>query len=61
MIREISMGDKIKCLRCNKTIDVINQNFITDAYAEYICCPACNLKLDVQAYHHYGEKVGDEE
>lgn len=55
MINKISMGDKIKCLECGKTIELTNQTFTFDFNGEYISCPMCGLKLDVQDYHFYGE------
>jgi DNA-directed RNA polymerase subunit RPC12/RpoP len=61
VINKISKGDKIKCLGCGKTIELTSQTFTLDSYAEYIVCPICGLKFDVQAYHLYGEKGGAEE
>ena len=60
MINKISIGDKVKCLGCGKTIELTNQVFTLDCNREYITCPMCGLKLDVQAYHLYGEKDGAE-
>ncbi len=50
-ISEIKKGDTVKCLRCGSDIKLDNETFIFDADAEYIYCPHCKLKIDVQAYH----------
>lgn len=52
----IQKGDKVKCLNCGKTITLDDETFIFDFEAEYICCPHCKAKIDVQYYHLHGKK-----
>lgn len=54
---EINMGDKILCLECRNVIEITRDTFTIDESAEYIICPTCNCKHDVQMYHRLGTKV----
>lgn len=56
-LSQISIGDKLKCLNCGEVITLNDKTFIMDYEAEYIYCPHCKAKIDVQYYHAYGEKV----
>ncbi len=55
----ISKGDKLKCLKCGKTIELTDDTMILDNVAEYIVCPHCGIQLDTHKYHLYGEKADD--
>lgn len=52
---KIEIGDKVKCIDCGKSITICNNTFIFDGEAEYIYCPNCGSKKDVQIYHINGE------
>lgn len=55
-ISKISMGDELKCLSCGGKIKLTKETFILGFDAEYIKCPHCKKKIDVQNYHMNGEK-----
>jgi len=52
MISEISLGDKIKCLKCGETF--VLENIGMTNTCEYIDCPHCKCRIDVQVYHLCG-------
>ena len=56
-LAEIKLGDKLKCIDCGKTILVSNKTFTIDENGEYISCPHCKKRHDIQVYHLYGEKA----
>ena len=56
-IENIEKGDKVKCLNCNKEIQVGKETFVFDENGEYIVCPHCKKGYDVQVYHLKGEKL----
>lgn len=56
-IAKIKIGDKVKCLNCGEPISLDGKTFIFNSEAEYIYCPYCKAKIDVQYYHLHGEKV----
>ncbi len=56
-ISEIKKGDTIGCLDCGKPIKLDDKTFIFDFDAEYIFCPHCKSKIDVQMYHLKGKKL----
>lgn len=56
-ISKIEIGDTIKCIDCGKAITLDGNTLIFDEEAEYIYCPNCGAKKDVQIYHINGEKL----
>jgi DNA-directed RNA polymerase subunit RPC12/RpoP len=58
MIAEIKPNDTLKCLRCGKTFKL--ELIGSDEYKEYIDCPHCKIRLDIQTYHILGEPQYDE-
>lgn len=56
---EIKEGDKLKCLKCKKTILLDNDTFKMSADGEYIHCPHCNSDIDTQYYHIMGTMAVD--
>lgn len=57
MLSHIEQGDVLVCLNCGKPILLTNKTFTLDCYAEYIECPCCKAKYDVQVYHARGSKL----
>ena len=57
MVAEIKIGDTLACASCGKHINLTNETFLLDAFAEYVKCGHCGAKIDVQYYHLFGEKV----
>ena len=47
---EIRRGQTVKCLHCDKDILLDENTFVLDCVAEYIICPHCGEKDDVQKY-----------
>ena len=58
-LSEIKMGDKLKCIDCGEVIELTKKTMIFDEEAEYIICPNCGSKRDIQHYHIRGEKVDE--
>lgn len=58
---EITIGDTIRCLNCNKKIILDSNTFVLDFAGEYIVCPSCGAAYDVLQYHIYGEKCDRKE
>jgi DNA-directed RNA polymerase subunit RPC12/RpoP len=59
MLLKISIGMTVKCLHCGKPIKLTDKTLGFDAYSEYIECPSCLNKIDVQHYHFHGELVDE--
>jgi len=57
MLTHIGQGDVLVCLDCGKPIVLTNKTFTLDCSAEYIECPRCKAKYDVQVYHARGSKI----
>ena len=61
MITQIKQGDIVKCLCCGRNIAIYSHNFIVTPTGEYIKCGRCKDIRDVQFYHLFGKKVGEDE
>lgn len=59
MIAEIKIGDTLVCANCGKYITLTDKTFLLDAFAEYVNCNHCGVKVDVQYYHRFGTKVNN--
>lgn len=59
MIAKIAIGDKIKCLDCERVFKLEHVEMTFDA--EYITCPLCGRQLDIQLYHMFGEEIKEGE
>jgi DNA-directed RNA polymerase subunit RPC12/RpoP len=46
---EIKIGDTLKCVDCGK--DFVLEQVKFDGNGEYIVCPHCDKKRDIQKYH----------
>ena len=60
MLATIKKGMIIKCLSCGKPIKLNDDTMTFDFDAEYIICPHCECKKDIQEYHVYGTVPNDD-
>ena len=60
MLGLISHGMRLRCLDCEKAILVDEHTSSFDRNGEYLTCPHCNKKRNMEDYFFFGEEIKGE-